>query len=104
MVLEGAFTDQKSIAAERTPFPMKFSAKMIVKNFVNGKELIQEWMKPLLIIHSEDDVVCPYYMGKELYELAESPKKEFWSIKGKHLAGMALNYDTYIGKVSRLLD
>lgn len=103
MVLEGPFTSQKAIGADRTPRPMKFSAYMIVKNSVNAKKLIQQWEKPLLIVHSKDDVVCPYEMGETLFNNAKSVQKEFWPITGRHLGGIKQNPELYFQKVEALI-
>ena len=104
MVLEGAFSSHKAIGADRTPRPMKFSAYLIIKNAINGKKLMREWIKPLLIVHSTEDPTCPYYMGVDLFENAASTKKELWTIKGKHLEGMNLHLETYMKKVKALIE
>lgn len=104
MLLEGPFIDHNTVAASRTPRPMRFSAYLLVRNAVRGKRLMKTWNKPLLVVHSKEDVVCEYKMGKEIYERSPSHHKELWTIDGKHLAGLTLYRDQYLQKVQQLME
>ena len=105
MIIEGPFESHKTIAITRVPRPLKFAPFLLVNDAVKGKKLIQTWTKPLLIVHSSDDQVCEYKMGKTLYENATSTdKKELWTIDGPHLAGLKLYYDEYMSKIKGLIE
>lgn len=103
LCMEGAFDSQVNVARKRVPKPFRFMANLFVKNHINGAKLIQSWTKPLLIIHSKDDQVCPYEMGVRLHESAGSTQKELWTIKGPHLSGLGRNFDQYMLKVEGLM-
>lgn len=105
MVIEGAFSNQKDAAAEKFHKPFKVLPKIFVKNKINGEALISKWKKPLLIIHSQDDNVCSYEMGKKLYHAANSTQdKELWKINGPHLAGISLQPEVYLYKIKELIN
>lgn len=105
MLIEGAFESHKTIAVNRVTRPLKFAPYLLVKDAVKGKKLIASWDKPLLVIHSTQDAVCDYKMGKTLYESAiNTNQKELWTIKGPHLAGIGLNFDDYLEKVAALVE
>lgn len=104
LLIEGAFDSHRSIAANRIPRPFKAS-KVFVKNEIDGTELISKWTKPLLIVHSQDDQICPYQMGVNLFKGAtETNTKELWKIKGPHLAGINLNFNLYLAKIKKLIE
>ena len=76
-----------------------------MKNSIKGDEFIQTWQKPLLIVHSEDDNVCPIEQGEKLFEHAsQTDNKELWRIRGPHLAGIAQQPEVYLYKVKELLN
>lgn len=105
MVIEGAFDSHKTVAKNQMSRPIKGLAYLLVKNKIKGNELIQSWKKPLLVIHSKDDRVCDYSMGKSLYDNAiHTSQKELWTIKGPHLAGLSQNFSLYMAKMNTLLE
>lgn len=103
MVLEGAFTNQREIGIYTTPKIFRFAPWLVLGSKFRGEELIRDWKKPLLVVHSTDDKVCPYEMGKEIYNNAGSDKKELWTIKGAHLQGFGLDSETYFTKIRKLI-
>tara|TARA_B110000046_G_C13014469_1_gene408034 strand:- start:2501 stop:3232 length:732 start_codon:yes stop_codon:yes gene_type:complete len=104
MLIEGAFESHKTIAIDRVTRPFKFAPALLVKDAVKGKKLIASWNKPLLVIHSTQDAICDYKMGKTLFNNAiGTAQKELWTIKGPHLAGLGLNFDKYLENVKKLV-
>lgn len=104
LLIEGAFDSHRNVAMSTFIKPLRFIPAMFVKNEVNGNELLATWNKPLLIIHSKDDMTCPYRMGVSLYENAVgTAEKELWTIKGPHLSGLSRNFDLYLAKVAGLV-
>lgn len=49
---------------------------------------------PVVIIHSPDDEMIPYAMGKRLYEAAHEPK-QFFDLKGTHNEGFLEHIELY---------
>ena len=91
LVVEGAFTGHEQMAVyvgnKRGAPP--FLTRMVVPTKYDAIEEIGKITIPKLIIHSTEDETCPYYMGEELYTKAVGPK-EFWKIKGRHIACSSL--------------
>jgi len=104
MALEGAFDNHVNAARQSIPRPFRFLANLFVKNHIKGEELIQQWNKPLLVIHSKDDRTCPYEMGVSLHQNAASKNKSLWSIEGPHLSGISKYFETYMLKIENLID
>lgn len=105
MILEAPFDTHRSAAVAQVPTIIKFAPFLLTKNVINGKKTIELWTKPLLLIHSVNDQVCPYEMAVKLDESASNTSyKEFWKIKGPHLAGLGMNLEAYLTKMNKLVD
>lgn len=105
MILEAPFDTHRAEAMHAVPAPFRFAPFLITKNAINGKKLIATWTKPLLLIHSVDDKMCPYEMSERLMKSAIlTQQKELWTIKGPHLAGLGQNLDLYLAKMNALVE
>lgn len=89
IVSEGTFTSSKDIAKHH----LGLTGKVLTKQTFNAKESIKNIEIPMLIIHSKEDSIVPFQMGRELFNSANSPKK-FLEIDGKHCYGNILYSDT----------
>lgn len=103
LVVEGAFTNYRAIGIARVPKIFRFAPWLLLGSKFKGEELVRDWKKPLLVVHSVSDEVIPYEMGKEIYTNAGSSRKELWTIKGAHLQGFGLNRTEYFYKIRNLL-
>ena len=83
LVIEGAFSSHKDIAANSIPI----LGRLLVKEMYSAKESIGNFRKPLLIIHSTDDETIPFSHGKKLFDSANQPK-EFYEIRNCHICGL----------------
>lgn len=99
LVIEGAFSSHKDIAARTAGF----LGRWIVKEKYSAKESIKSFKKPVLIIHSIEDETIPFKMGKTLYKNANDPK-QFYEIKGAHIAAPVLYPDSIAAKIDLLLN
>ena len=99
LVIEGAFTSHKAIAAAHKGA----LAKVFVHEPYSAIQSIADYTKPLLVIHSRDDEVVPFAMGQQLFEAANEPKA-FLEIGQAHLAGLALYADQIADGIRGLLD
>jgi len=91
VVIEGGFTTYRAIAKAVThtgPLPY-----LIVKEGPRALRSLEHYTGPLLIIHSREDEVVPFAMGKELFEAGNDPK-EFHAIDGCHVCGPLLQPDS----------
>jgi len=82
VVIEGAFSNHKDIASE---FAGIFG-KILVSEKNNALKTIKNFHKPVLVIHSTEDQVVPYHLGKKIYDAANEPK-EIFTIKKPHMRG-----------------
>lgn len=82
LVLEGAFSNHKDIAAKRAGF----LGRIFVREKNNALKTIKKYHKPLLVIHSTEDQTIPYEMGEKLFDAGNEPK-EFFTIKKCHMCG-----------------
>lgn len=98
LVIEGAFSSHKDIAAHTIPV----LGRILVKQQYSAKKSIQNFHKPLLIIHSSEDKVIPLSMGKRIYDAANSPK-EFYEIKYCHMCGPEYYSEEISVKIFRML-
>jgi|SRR5690625_104810 len=82
LVLEGAFSNHKDMAADVGGF----LGRILVAEKNNALKTIKNYHKPVLVIHSKEDKVVPYKLGKKLYNAANKPK-EMYTIKKCHMCG-----------------
>lgn len=94
LVIEGAFSSHKAMAAHRRGG----LAKAFVSEPYSALESIGEYMGPILVIHSRDDQIVPLEMGQALYKAANEPKS-FMEIEQAHLAGLALYAERIGGEI-----
>jgi dipeptidyl aminopeptidase/acylaminoacyl peptidase len=99
LVLEAAFSSYKDIGAHYLPI----LGRLIVKEGYSAKKSIQRYHKPLLIIHSQEDKVVPFYMGKRL-DMAANKPKEFYPINKCHICGPDFYADSISVKIKQMLD
>jgi uncharacterized protein len=98
LVMEGAFSSHKDIAAHAIPI----LGRILVKQGYNATKAIEQFRKPVLIIHSTEDKDVPFFMGKKLFEHANQPK-EFFEIKHCHICGPTYYADDISGKIKAML-
>jgi len=103
LVVEGAFTNYRKIGIASVPKILRFAPWLVLGNKFKGEELIRDFKKPLLVVHSKEDEIIPYKMGEEIYKNAGSIRKELWTIKGLHLQGFGLHPSEYFFKIKNLL-
>lgn len=81
MILEAPFYSLHAMGQIVLP-PLAF----VVKDDLNSARLIPKLRVPLLIIHGSQDQVVPFQQGRDLYELAPSPKQFYPIPGGKHVS------------------
>ena len=102
LIIEGAFTSHQDIAKDKLPKGLKWISKFIQSPYPS-REVIKNLQIPILIAHSVDDEVCPFSMGKTLFENANQPKY-FLQLTGKHCYGLLLETDKYIDTLQLFLN
>lgn len=80
LILEAPFTSLAAIAKVHYPFvPAFFLSGFQFDNLAK----ISNIETPVFILHGEDDEICPFKMGEELFRRAPEPKY-FFRIPGAH--------------------
>jgi len=75
---------------------------LLNNDFPTNKE-IKKVTKPVVIIHSTDDKLIPFELGKNIFNNSNKANTEFWEIKGAHVRGI-LNYEQeYLEKFNEIL-
>jgi uncharacterized protein len=101
-VIEGAFTNHKDLGSDgaKNKF-IKVMSRIFIKEFYSATKAISKIHKPLLIIHSNEDKVIPFKMGKKLFEKANEPKA-FLEVKGEHLYALNEHTDIIAEKIKKM--
>ena len=91
LVLESSFTSFVDVGAHFYPWlPVRWFARFTY----DTEDTIQAVTCPVIIIHSPDDEMIPYQMGRRLYNAAPEPK-QFAELKGTHNEGFVNNPALY---------
>ncbi len=91
LIVESSFTSAVDMAAHLYPFmPVRLISRLkypVIEHVARAES-------PVLIVHSRNDEIIPFAMGKALYEAAPVPKS-FLELSGDHNMGFLLSLDRY---------
>ena len=90
LIMESTFTSLHAVGKKMFPGLPRW---VFVQDYESGNTL-EKISIPLLVVHSQDDEVIPYSMGRELFEAYKGPKK-FLEIRGSHNGGWYESLATY---------
>ncbi len=79
-VLESTFTSIIDMAKERFKI---YPSKLLARYSYPTIDYVKEIDVPLLIVHSHEDEIIPYWMGEKIFEKASEPKT-FLKLRGDH--------------------
>ena len=82
IILESPFTSM--VAAARSKYPI-FPVGLLLKDKYESDKKIKNIKSPILIMHGEVDTIVPFWMGKEMYELANEPKYSYFPKYDDHM-------------------
>ena len=102
LIDEAGFSSHSDIGTSFMPWFLKPFARISVSSPYKSKKLIADIKMPVLIIHSTEDEVVPFEMGKKVYKNANQPK-EFWEIKGKHCYAIRDYEKEFINKLDSIV-
>lgn len=80
IILEGAFTCVADMA--RRVFP--YLPTLFLRYRFNTLEKVRRVKVPLLVIHSRNDEVVPFSMGRRIFDAAHSDTKDILAVYGGH--------------------
>lgn len=98
LVIEGAFSSHKDIAAKTAGV----FGRILVSEKYSACKSIQQYKKPVLVIHSTEDETIPFEMGQKIFSNANEPK-EFYEIKKCHMCGPNFYADSISLKIINML-
>ncbi len=82
IILESPFTSIEKAAKIYYPYlPVSF----LLKDRYDSISKIKMIKTPILIMHGKKDNIVPFFMGKELFEKANSPKQSFFTDSDDHM-------------------
>jgi fermentation-respiration switch protein FrsA (DUF1100 family) len=92
LILESTFTSAPDMASRLFPvLPLRWLTRFSYSNINNIKSI----HCPVLIVHSPDDEIIPYDLGRNLYAAANQPK-QFLKIHGGHNEGFIQSKTIYM--------
>jgi len=98
MILEGVFSSGKDIGKELYSFIPKF----MFPNVFNSLEKINKASIPKLFIHSKNDEIVPYDLGRKLYEASGEPKL-FIEVTGGHNTSFIDSKKDYLDSITEFI-
>jgi fermentation-respiration switch protein FrsA (DUF1100 family) len=99
LILDSAFISTAEMA--RQIFP-RLPVRWIISYKYDNLNKIPRLSLPLLVMHSPEDEIVPFAMGKRLFEAARQPKT-FFEMKGDHNEGFLLTGEDYGRTVGRFI-
>lgn len=99
LIMQSTFTSARDMAKKILPIAPLF----LIRTEMNSIEKIARVHVPKLIVHSTEDEMIPFAMGKRLFEAALEPK-QFLQIQGSHNEGHFFYRDVYMNGVREFLE
>ena len=100
LLLESTFSSAKDFS--RLVFPL-LSHLLLMRYDFNSAMKVSKVDYPVLVLHSSDDEIMPFPLGKKVYQSANQPKR-FVEMKGDHNYGFVLSQPGYEKAIGDWLD
>lgn len=99
VIVDSSFTNAVDMGKRIVPFVPSFLLRIKLDSAAKIKAL----RAPILFLHSVDDEMVPYDLGRKLYELANEPK-QFVDLRGGHNDGHIDARDDFIKAVADFIE
>ena len=99
LILESVFTNVPVVGAHHYSF---LPVRALATNQFNNESRVAEIDAPKLHIHSREDRVVPFQLGRRVFEAAAEPKR-FLEIEGGHNDGFLVSADEYLRTIDDFL-
>ena len=99
VILESVFTNVPDVGAHHYSF---LPVRALASNQFDNESRVAEIDAPKLHIHSRDDRVVPFKLGRQVYDAAAEPK-QFLEIQGGHNDGFLVSADVYLRMIDNFL-
>lgn len=98
LIVDSTFSSAKDMAKRILPMVPGF----LIKTKLDSVSKVKQITIPKLFMHSPQDDVVPFSLGKKLFEAAAAPKT-FKEMRGDHNSGYAQNQPLFIEPISDFL-
>jgi len=99
LILESSFSSAKDIARETFPL---LSRLVVLRFDLDAAGYLRSARSPVLVLHSPDDEIIPYHLGRKLFAAAPDPK-HFVQLRGGHNEGFILSHPAYERAIEEFL-
>lgn len=99
LILESTFSSARDMAAHLFPL---LSRVVVLRYRFASDEKVAQVTSPILMLHSPQDEVIPYPLGRRLYAAAPSPK-QFVEMRGGHNDGIMQSQPLYEWSLQRFI-
>ena len=99
LILESVFTTVPDVGAHHYSF---LPVRALATNQFDNEARVAEIGAPTLHIHSREDRVVPFELGRRVYEAAAEPK-QFLEIQGGHNDGFLVSSEAYLETIGAFL-
>jgi uncharacterized protein len=102
LIIESSFTSVVDMGRRSYPF---LPVSLLCRNRLDaGRHAMVAGQKgcPVLVIHSADDEIVPYAMGREIHAAIQGPKR-FLELRGGHNDGFLISAGLYMREVRDFL-
>lgn len=100
LVIESAFTSIPEIGAKAYWW---LPVKLLARIRFDSRRRVADLRCPLLVVHSPDDEIIPFEMGRRLFDAAPEPKS-FLEIRGSHNDGFLTSGEAYVLGLNAFLE
>lgn len=91
VIIESSFSSARDMAQELFPW---LSYLTVIRYDFDAADALGKVHVPLLMLHSPDDEIIPYHLGRKLYQAANEPKF-FQPLRGDHNSGFLQSQPEY---------
>lgn len=99
VIIESSFSSGADMARRLYPI---FPARLLTRLKYPVVDYAARLNSPLLVVHSRDDEIIPYAMGRAIYAAARQPKT-FLELRGDHNAGFLISREGYTAGLEAFL-
>jgi len=99
VIIESSFSSGADMARRLYPI---YPARLLTRLRYPVVEYAARLACPVLVIHSRDDEIIPFAMGRAIYDAAGEPK-DFIELRGDHNSGFWLSRDVYAAGLDQFL-
>jgi fermentation-respiration switch protein FrsA (DUF1100 family) len=100
VIIESAFTSGADMA--RRLYPV-YPARLLTRLRYPVVDYVQRISCPVLVVHSRNDEIIPFAMGRAIYEAAPQPR-DFIELRGDHNAGFWISREEYAAGLDVFLE